>query len=142
MPEQPSSGVDPVRSLVSAYANECLEDLSRAGCVPRADAAVKAGGGWTVLLVAFPTPAGDGVPGLTECDRHCLAYLAAACEPLSAARVCKELERKNIAIHAEITVKRSLARLKRLGLVANSRKAPRGYYLPERLPLFQRLFRR
>jgi hypothetical protein len=109
MPEQPS-GVDRVRSLVSAYAQECLEDLSRAGCVPRADAAVRAGGGWTVLLVASPTPAGDGVPGLTECDRDCLAYLAVACEPLSAARVRRELEKKGIAIHAEITVKRSLAR--------------------------------
>jgi hypothetical protein len=92
--------------------------------------------------VAVPTPAGEDVPGLTECDRDCLAYLAAACEPLSAARVRRELEKKGIAIHAEITVKRSLARLKRLGLVANSRKTPRGYYLPENLPLFRHLFRR
>jgi hypothetical protein len=82
------------------------------------------------------------VPGLTECDRDCLAFLAAAREPLSAARVRRELEKKDIAIHAEITVKRSLARLKRLGLVCNRRKAPRGYYLPENLPLFRHLFRR
>jgi hypothetical protein len=92
--------------------------------------------------VAFPTPAESTVPGLTDCDRDCLAYLAAACEPLSAARVRRELEKKRIAIHAEITVKQSLARLKHLGLLANSRKAPRGYYLPENLPLFRHLFRR
>jgi hypothetical protein len=118
MPEQPS-GVDRVRSLVSAYAQECLADLSRAGCVPRADAAVKAGAGWTVLLVAFPTPPGDHEPRLTASDRDCLGYLASACEPLSAARVRRELEKKGLAIHAEITVKRSLARLKRLGLVTH-----------------------
>jgi hypothetical protein len=140
MPEQ-RAGVDAVRSLVQGYAQECLGDLAQRGDVPRPEAAVVEGGGWTVLVVAFPTPPGEHVPGLTDCDRDCLALLAKVQEPLSAARVRRELEKRGTAIHAEITVKRSLARMKRRGLVGNSRRAPRGYYLPENLPLFRHLFR-
>jgi hypothetical protein len=129
MPEQ--VGVDKVRSLVSAYARECLGDLAQAPEAPRPEAAVEAAGGWSVLVLAYPTLPGDGIPGLTECDRDCLALLAQAQERLSAARVRRVLEKRGIGIHAEITVKRSLARLKRRGLVGNRRRAPRGYYLPE-----------
>ena len=45
------------------------------------------------------------------------------------------MERRGIAIYGEATVKRSLAKLKRQGLVRNSRKAPRGYSLPETFSL-------
>jgi hypothetical protein len=140
MPEQ-VAGVDKVRSLVGGYARECLGDLARANEAPRPEAAVEAGGGWSVLVLAYPALPGEGVPGLTDCDRDCLALLAQAQEPLSAARVRHILEKQRIGIHAEITVKRSLARLKRRELVANRRKAPRGYYLPENLPLLRHLFR-
>jgi hypothetical protein len=34
------------------------------------------------------------------------------------------------------TVKRALARLKRLGLICGSRRRPRGYWLPDAEPLF------
>jgi hypothetical protein len=135
------TGVDKVRSLVGGYAKECLGDLTQADQPPRPEAAVEAGGGWSVLVLAYPTLPGDGIPGLTDCDRDCLALLAQAQEPLSAARVRCTLEKRGVGIHAEITVKRSLARLKRRGLVGNRRRAPRGYYLPEHLPLFRHLFR-
>ena len=135
MPEQP--GVDRVRSLLLGYARALADDLAAASSVPRPEAAVEASGGWTVLAFAMPTPAGEDVPGLTDCDRDCLLLLTGAQEPLSAARVCRDLEKRGLGIYAEITVKRSLAKLKRWGLVANRRRAPRGYYLPENLPLFR-----
>jgi hypothetical protein len=47
--------------------------------------------------------------------------------------VRRALEKGNIGVYAEITVKRALARLRKRGLVRNSRTRPRGYYLPERL---------
>jgi hypothetical protein len=140
MPEQPS-GVDRVRSLVLGHAQALADDLAAAGVLPRPEAAVETREGWTILAVALPTPAGLGVPGLTECDHDCLTLLAQAPEPLSAARVCRDLEKRGLGIYAEITVKRSLARLKRWGLVANRRRAPRGYYLPDHLPLFRHLCR-
>jgi hypothetical protein len=105
------------------------------------EAAVEAGGGWTVLVAALPTPAGEDVPGLTDCDRDCLLLLTGAQEPLSAARVCRDLEKRGLGVYAEITVKRALAKLKRWQLVANRKRAPRGYYLPENLPLFRHLCR-
>jgi hypothetical protein len=98
----------------------------------------RSGGGWTTLILAFPTPPEDMAAGLSECDRDCLAFLATACRPWSAARLRKQLEKQG-SIYGEITVKRSLARMKRLGIVFNSRCSPRGYYLPERMPLFRHL---
>ncbi len=94
------------------------------------------GGGWTVLLLAMPTAPRNLLLELTLCDRDCLGLLAQAQQPLSAARVRRQLEVQNIAIWAEITVKRSLAKLRRLGLLANSRKSPRGYWLLGNFPLF------
>jgi len=64
----------------------------------------------------------------------CLLLLTTAPEPLSAARVRRDLEKRGLAIWSLISVKRSLAKLKRWGLLGNRRKAPRGYYLPENLP--------
>jgi Fe2+ or Zn2+ uptake regulation protein len=77
-------------------------------------------------------------PDLTECDRHCLTLLATQQRPISCYQLCKELESRGIGVWGIATVKRSLARLKRLGAVANSRKRPRGYYLPEKQSLFLR----
>jgi hypothetical protein len=70
-----------------------------------------------------------------------LLLLTWAQEPLSAARVCRDLERRDLGIYAEITVKRSLAKLKRWGQLGTRRRAPRGYYLPDNLPLFRHLCR-
>jgi hypothetical protein len=61
--------VDRVRSLAVAHAQACLLDLKQAAEAPRAGASIQSDVGWTVLLVAFPSPAGEGVPGLTPCDR-------------------------------------------------------------------------
>jgi hypothetical protein len=140
MPEQPSA-VDRVRSLLLGHARALADGLAAAGSVPRPEAAVEAGGGWTVLAFAMPTPAGEDVPGLTDCDRDCLLLLTTAPEPLSAARVRRELEKRGLAVWSLISVKRSLAKLKRWGLLGNRRRAPRGYYLPENLPLFRHLCR-
>jgi hypothetical protein len=130
------SCTDSLVSAVEGYADACLADLRKAGAEPRAVLGARSGGGWTVLLVAMPTPPPDDGAGLTECDRDCLALLARATEPLSAARVRRSLEKQGVGIHAEITVKRSLARLRKRGVVCNSRTRPRGYYLPNNLPLF------
>jgi len=80
MPGQPS-GVDKIRSLVEGHARACLDDLAGVSGPPRPDAAVFGGGGWTVLVVASPAPAGADVPGLTQCDRDCLSLLSQT-EPL------------------------------------------------------------
>jgi hypothetical protein len=58
--------------------------------------------------------------------------------PLSCYKLCKELEHRNIGVWGIATVKRSLGKLKRLGVVLNSRRPPRGYYLPEKQSLFLR----
>jgi hypothetical protein len=81
---------------------------------------------------------GDSPPELTQCDRDCLTLLAMQQCPISAYKMCKEIEHRGIGVWGIATVKRSLSRLKRRGLVANSRKRPRGYYLPEKRPLFHR----
>ena len=84
-----------------------------------------------------PQAPSEGVAGLSGCDRDCLALLGSADEPLSAARVRDELEQRGDAIHGLITVKRSLAKLRRMKLVSNSKKSPRGFFLPDRLPLLR-----
>src|SRR4051794_29121406 len=99
-PEQQSPAADKVRALVSANAQECLAGLAQAGEAPRPEAAIREGEGWTVLVLAYPTVPGDGPPGLTDCDRDCLALLAQAREPLSAARARRLLEKSGIGIHA------------------------------------------
>jgi hypothetical protein len=67
--------IDKAPSLVSGYARQLLLDLQHAG-QPRAETALASEGGWTVLVTAFPSPAAEGVEGLTECDRDCLRLLA------------------------------------------------------------------
>src|SRR4051812_12916119 len=119
MSERQPSGADPVRALGATCAREYLQALQGTGEAPRPDAAVQSGGGWTVLVIAFPPPAGGGAPpGLTPCDRDCLALLAQVSEPLSGARVRRELKKRGLPAWSIATVKRSLAKLKRLGLVA------------------------
>jgi hypothetical protein len=135
----PHTTIDRVRSLVVGHGSACLAELEQSAAIPRAEASLQNGARWTLLVVALPLPTGQGVPGLTECDRDCLALLARSNEPLSAARARRELERGTGGVYAEITVKRSLTKLKRLGIVCNSRKRPRGYYLPEALPLLRQI---
>jgi hypothetical protein len=121
--EQPSE-VRQVRSLVVEQAEDCLARLQTTGETLRPEAVIRTGGGWTVCLLAYPTSTGDEPPGLTPCDRDCLALLAQVQEPLSGVRARRELEKRGIGIYGVATVKRSLAKLKRMGLVTNSRTAP------------------
>jgi hypothetical protein len=132
-PSPPEIDLDALHQILGGQALCCLEALAAAGG-PQPGATVAAQGGWTVLLAAFPTPAATepGLLELSECDRDCLAFLAEnAGQHVPARRVCEELDRRG-RIHAEITVKRSLAKLnKRLGLIRNSKRSPKGYYLPD-----------
>lgn len=133
-----SEGASTDRPLpaVEAYAAACLEDLRKGGGEPRPLLGMRSGGGWTILVVAVPTPPADDHAGLSECQRDCLRFLAEATEPLSAARVRRGLEKWRIGVYSEITVKHALAHLKRCGIVGNNRIRPRGYYLPNHYPLF------
>jgi hypothetical protein len=138
-PEQAQA--ETVRLMLDAHAQACLAALEESGQAPQPEAVLRTAGGWTLLVIASPTqPAGQPL-GLTACDRDCLSLLAQTQEPLSGVRVHQQLEKRG-DLHGLITVKRSLAKLKQLRLVSNSRTAPRGYYLPEKLPLFQHLLTR
>jgi hypothetical protein len=132
MPDQ--RGVDKVASVVSGHAEMCLAELKEAGAVPR-QGAVRSEGGWTILVLATPTLPADR---LTECERACVTLLMQSSAPVSGACARAELERRGIGIHGESTVKRSLARLKRLGVAVNSRRSPRGYSFNDDGPLFRR----
>src|SRR5438132_7553080 len=110
MPDQPS-GVNRVRSLVQGYAGACLRDLAKTPDAPRTEAALETSGGWVVLTVAFPAPAGTSVPCLTDCDRDCLVLLGQVTDPLSGARACQELERRGLGVYGLATVTRSPAPL-------------------------------
>jgi hypothetical protein len=133
MSEQTPAAPDPLFALVSAQAQAFLASLVQTKEKPRPELALQVGSGWTVLLSVFPTRAvPETRPELTECEHDCLKLLASTRRPMPAERVCIELERQGIGVHSEITVKRALANLhKRLHLIANTRKRPRGYYLPE-----------
>jgi hypothetical protein len=131
------SDIDRTRAIVSELALAGLARLFQGG-TPCPDSAVEVSGGWTMLVSVFPSPTDHPVK-LNDCERDCLTLLSLKQEHLSAARICKELENRDIGVYAEITIKRSLARLhKQLRLICNSRKRPRGYFLPDKLPLFLR----
>jgi len=128
--------INKVQSLVTGYATGLLTDLSQIDESARAEATVEVTERWVVLVAVVPAKQAPETQQTTttECDKDCLALLAQLQRPLSAARLCKELDKRGI-IWAEITVKRSLAKLRSWGLVSNSRRSPRGYFLPETLPI-------
>jgi hypothetical protein len=140
MPEQrwPTTEAGGPKGMVEDYAHACLEGLLVGGGLSGEVFAHAQGNGVSVLVIAFPTPTGQQVPGLTSCDRAILRLLSRVTDPLSALRVHQELDDRDLGIFGEATVKRSLAKLMCLGLVANSRHSPRGYYCPGAPPLFRR----
>ena len=83
----------------------------------------------------YPSAAGEGLAGLSRCERDCLELLPQEKEPLPAKLIRRDLEARRFGRYSVATIKRALSRLRRLKAVANSRKAPRGYYLAEALPL-------
>src|SRR4051794_39881504 len=122
MAEHEETGVDRVRSIVAGYAGLCLRDLVEAGEMPRAEVASAAEGDWLVIAIAMLKPSAESLPDLAACDYDCLQLLAQDPRPLSVASVRRRLEKDGIGVWGIATVKRSLARLKRLGIICNSRK--------------------
>jgi hypothetical protein len=127
-------------ALASAYALQAVEDLHASKDAPHNASGVATAHGWNVLVIVAPaTPCQDERPDLlSECDRDCLAQLAQAKEPLSGVRVRRGLEKGGIGVWGIATVKRSLAKLRRLKLVSNSRRGARGYFLPETAPIVRK----
>jgi hypothetical protein len=77
------------------------------------------------------------VPNLNECGRAVLRLLWDAEGPLSAEKVRDKLEGQGETFGL-ITVQRALRLLHRThGEVEHSKHYPKGYYLPQRLPLFR-----
>src|SRR4051794_23768897 len=136
MPEQHEEG-ERAPSCAERYARECVLELSRSAEARRVEGSLQEADGLTVLGLVLPTPA-DSLPGgLSECAVDCLRLLAVVKEPLSAERIRKELDRRDIGVYSIATVKRHLARLRRLQIVSNYPKRPRGYYLPEAQPILR-----
>ena len=123
-----------LQELVTSHTQALLADLPEAGA-PQHTAALDSAHGWTVLLAIFPTREKLEATNLTPCDKDCLSILATSEEPLSGARARLEMKKRGWRRWGLATVKRSLAKLKKLGLVANNRRRPRGYYLEEAMPL-------
>jgi hypothetical protein len=130
---------DRAGSLVQGYAQAIATDLQQAGA-PRVTAALEDAGGWSVVVLVFPTPAGLRIPGLSDCERDCLRFLSLTGDSFSAQLVRDEMEDMGIGVYGLATVKRALANLHvRLKLIGNSRRRPRGYWLPEATPLMRLL---
>jgi hypothetical protein len=107
------------RANLEEAARSLLERL--AGTDPPAGAVTVTAAGWRLTLRAErPRP-------LTPCEQDILAVLAECTTRWATTRVLSELDRRGM-IHGETTVKLALARLVKLGLIRNSRKAPRGYW--------------
>lgn len=66
--------------------------------------------------------------GRTACEGDVLDVLAGAAAPLTTSKILAELARRG-ALHGDQTVKVTLARLVKAGLVTASRRAPMGYRL-------------
>lgn len=65
----------------------------------------------------------------TPCERDIFAILETATQRLTAPRILDEFERRGI-LHGESTLTHALAILVKEGVLASSKKAPRGYYIP------------
>jgi hypothetical protein len=129
---------DRAACLASSLVGGILDDLHATHEPPHAAAAAGSAHGWSVVVIVTPGAAGDGLDHLTQCDRDCLALLAQCSLPVPVVRVRKLLEQRGIGVWGEATVKRSLARLRRLKLVSNSRRGQRGYFLPESSPIVRK----
>jgi hypothetical protein len=130
-----SNPVNRVRSLVTGQAHLLIGDLLKAGDAPRVEAARLSADGWTVEVRAFPSGPGEGLEGLSRCEVGCLEVLHQSKEPLVAKLIRKELQVRGMGRFSIATVKRALSHLRRLQVISNTRKAPRGYYLVASLPL-------
>ena len=136
MDDQP---IDRAGAAVRAAAEQLLADLLLAGVEPGPHhSALLSLGGWRVRVEASAAPPEELVAGLNDCGRAVVALLWDAEGPLSAERVRGKLEAQGRGTFGLITVQRALRLLhRRHGVVELSRFRPRGYYLPQRLPIFR-----
>ena len=135
MPEQPT---DTVRVVVQKAAVQTLADLQATGVEPQPESVVLKVGTWTVAVIVSPSPA--VAPVLNSLDQRCLAVVAvahhSANQAISAATIRRSLKNRNLGTYSESTVKRSLKRLRALGLVGCRGKRPGGHFLITPAPLF------
>jgi hypothetical protein len=122
------------QAILTGYAQAICTDLGDAGEAPHTEAVVFSQEGWTVCLLAYPTPP----PQLPPLARTDLAVLQALSrypdDRLPARRITEVLARDKKTRYSEITIKRALKRLMALGLVRNARRGRRGYFLDGRVP--------
>jgi hypothetical protein len=79
---------------------------------------------------------------LTDCDRDCWELIGALTreqQRAGAEAICRLLEDRAFGVYALVTVKRALARLRRLHLIDYRRKQPAGYWRTDLTPLFESL---
>jgi hypothetical protein len=100
-----TSAEDRVRPVLIQHAHSCLASLQQTNEKPRSEAALRADGGWTVLVIAYPTANGEeSNHTLTPCEADCLALLAQVERRLSGVRIHRELDRRNIGVYGLATV--------------------------------------
>jgi hypothetical protein len=89
-------------------------------------------------LLSPPSPSlpDHDAPDLTECDQAVLTLLAGRNINVPAPRIRDELEIRGLYVCSLDTIKRSLRKLKGLRLIVSSKRKPRGYHLPDDIPLF------
>jgi len=125
-----------VQSLLDEHARACLAEFLESQDKPRPVVSIIRSPNATVIVAAFsPLPDHDA-PDLTECDQAILTLLAGRNINVPARRIRNELETRGLYVCSLDTIKRSLCKLKALRLVVSSKKKPRGYHLPDDLPLF------
>jgi hypothetical protein len=130
---------DDAQSLVDKHARACLADFLHVegGSCPAV--AITRCPGATVIVAAFPPVPDHDAPDLSECDQAVLTLLAGRTINVPAPRIRDELETRGLYVCSLDTIKRSLRKLKGLRLIVSSKRKPRGYHLPDDIPLF--LFR-
>lgn len=116
----PAAPDPPLRVCLHQAALRLLGELLESGPPSRACAEARAGG----LRVHICVSPDEETAPLGECERAVQGALAGGARVTSRA-LCDALRDR----HSDASVKRAVASLVRRGVVANSRRAPRGYYL-------------
>jgi hypothetical protein len=96
--------------------------------VPELPVVERALGVDVIITVAVVPRCGRGAERLTPCERDVVAVLQKAVRRLTEPEVAGELDRHGLR-YADVTIRRALARLVRLGYAESSKRAPRGYLL-------------
>src|SRR5262245_11077199 len=124
------------QKLADKHARACLVDFLREESSSRPVVAIVRSPGATVMVAVFPSLPDCDAPDLSECDQAVLTLLAGKHFTFPAQRIRDELEIRGLYVCSLDTIKRSLQKLKGLRLVVSSKRKPRGYHLPDDIPLF------